>query len=98
MGSSVLEDVGTYKLVRAVRRLLINQSLGMEIDYLKPGAVRPLFNSQLSARALSVFGCEFETYWLEEGLEPGRWPAPQSDADSDHMFALYRGRLDAPYG
>ncbi|WP_337050200.1 phage protein Gp37, partial [Serratia fonticola] len=97
MGGPHLDEVGSYKLVSAVRRLLSNQDLGLKIDALMPGAVRTLYNTRLGAQALSVFACEFETYWIEESLDCGRWPAPDSEAHPDYVFAQYRGKLDAPY-
>lgn len=97
MGGPRLDEVGSYKLVSAVRRLLSNQDLGLDIDYLVPGAVRTLYNTRLGSQALSVFACEFETYWIEEALDCGRWPAPEGTAHPDHVFAQYQGKLDTPY-
>ncbi len=97
MGGTRLDEVGSYKLVSAVRRLLSNQDFGMQIDYLVPGAARPLYNTRIGSQALSVFACEFETYWIEEALDCGRWPAPDSEAHPDYMFAQYQGKLDVPY-
>ena len=78
-------DVGSYRLLRAVRLLLANQSLGLPIDRLQPKAVKSLFNRQLEADALSVFALEFETHWYESALPDGEWPQmpmkPLLDAD-----------------
>lgn len=97
MGGPNLDEVGSYRLLTSVRRLLINQDFGLEIDYLKPGTVRTLFNTRLGAQAFSVFACEFDTYWIEDSLVAGRWPSPQNAQDPDHVFALYNGKLDEPY-
>ena len=97
MGGPALDEVGSYRLVHAIRRLLTNQDFGMAIDYLKPGRVRTLYNTKLGSRAISVFGCEFDTYWVEEALDPGRWPEPQDSSDPDYLFVQYRGKTDEPY-
>lgn len=97
MGGPALDEVGSYRMVHAVRRLLINQDFGLPIDFLKPGRVRTLYNTRLGDRAVSVFGCEFDTYWIEGALECGRWPEPQDSNDPDYVFVQYRGKTDAPY-
>lgn len=97
MGGANLDEVGSYRMVHAVRRLLINQDFGLQVDYLKPGRVRTLYNTQMGGRAFSVFGCEFDTYWLEDALEPGRWPQPQDSNEPDYLFVQYQGKTDTPY-
>jgi len=97
MGGPALDEVGSYRMIHAVRRLLTGQDFGMKIDYLNPGRVRTLYNTTLGGRAVSVFGCEFDTYWIEEALAPGRWPEPQDSSDPDYLFVQYRGRTDEPY-
>ncbi len=101
-----VNGIGSYTLVRAVRRLLTNQDLELnEVSELQPGAVRTLFNGRLRSEALSVFACEFDTSWMEPALEIGRWPEPMIDPDThlpvpgdpDAIFAEHGGRLDAPY-
>ncbi|MCZ5321904.1 DUF1834 family protein [Escherichia coli] len=68
-GGTVRDEVGTNLLVESVRRLLIGQDLGLEIDYFEPGRVRTLFNTGVAERAMSVFACEFDTRWVEHALE-----------------------------
>lgn len=97
IGGPALDEVGSYRLVHAVRRLLTNQDFGLPVDYLKPGRVRTLYNTKLGKRAISVFGCEFDTYWVEDALDTGRWPEPQDDTDPDYLFVQYRGKTDEPY-
>ncbi|WP_049857121.1 DUF1834 family protein [Trabulsiella odontotermitis] len=97
MGGPALDEVGSYRMVHAVRRLLSNQDFGLPVDYLKPGRVRTLYNTMLGDRAISVFGCEFDTYWIEEALDCGRWPEPQNSDDPDYLFVQYRGKTDVPY-
>lgn len=95
-GGVLKEEVGTYRMVAAVRRLLCGQDLadaGLKIDALLPGKVRTLFNTQLERNALSVFACEFDTKWAEHALENGRFPVENADeAHEDSLFAPYGGK------
>lgn len=103
-------EIGTYRLIYAVRRLLCGQDLGLPIDNLQPEAVRTLFNGRMErTEAMSVYACEFATHWTEEALPKGEWPqvppvplppppgqaAPPPHPDS--IFAAYDGRTDPPY-
>lgn len=96
-GGPQSSEVGTYPLVYAVRRLLSGQDLGIEIDQLRPGRVRTLFNTRHANQAFSVFAVEFSTKWIEETLDNLRWPAPQDADDPDQIFAQHQGKLDVPY-
>ncbi|EKN5996301.1 DUF1834 family protein [Yersinia enterocolitica] len=88
------DEIGTHLLIESVRRLLTNQDLGLKIDHFKPGRVRTLFNTNVSERAMSVFGCEFDTRWVELALENGQWP--ERGALADAAFNQYRGKLSDP--
>lgn len=96
-GGPGLEEVGTYKMVEAVRRLLSGQDLGLRIAHLVPGRVRTLFNTKVGDAALSVFACEFDTYWVEEALENGLFPVVNAPADSiDSIFSGHMGSQSEP--
>ncbi|WP_145490578.1 DUF1834 family protein [Yersinia rohdei] len=96
-GGPILAEVGTYKMVEAVRRLLSGQDLGLRIAHLMPGRVRTLFNTKVGDAALSVFACEFDTYWVEEALENGLFPVVDAPADSiDSIFSGYLGSQSEP--
>ncbi|MDR4896014.1 DUF1834 family protein [Yersinia kristensenii] len=96
-GGPGLAEVGTYKMVEAVRRLLSGQDLGLKIAHLVPGRVRTLFNTKVGDAALSVFACEFDTYWVEEALENGLFPDVNPPADSiDTIFNGYLGNRSGP--
>ncbi len=96
-GGPGLEEVGTYKMVEAVRRLLSGQDLGIRIAHLVPGRVRTLFNTKVGDAALSVFACEFDTYWVEEALENGLFPVVNAPVDSiDSIFSGYLGSQSEP--
>ncbi|CDL80189.1 DUF1834 family protein [Xenorhabdus cabanillasii] len=96
-GGINVDEVGCYRLVYAVRRLLTGQDLGLKINPLVPGRVRTLFNTQVAERALSIFACEFDTQWLETALEPGAWPRQTDDrAHPDWLYNEYRGQRSPP--
>lgn len=104
-GGPRVNEVGTYQLIYAVRRLLSNQDLGLSgVDYLQPGTVRTLFNGALGAQAVSVFAVEFDTSWTERPLEAGRWPEPNPEdvgnpeaIDPDLIFVEYAAQTDEPH-
>ncbi|WP_336845165.1 DUF1834 family protein [Providencia rettgeri] len=96
-GGANLNEVGTYRHIHGVRRLLTGQDLGLTIAPLMPGVVRTLYNTQVNERALSIFACEFETRWHEQVLANGTWPEFTSNPDeADNLFNLYRGKLQQP--
>lgn len=88
----VVGEVGAYQLVRAVRRLLQEQDLGLAIDHFKPGRVRTLYNTRLGSEAVSVFACEFSTAWIELPLANGAWPVEGNPADA--VFGQNSGQKD----
>lgn len=93
-GGAAKEEIGSYDLIYAVRRLLARQDLGLPIDFLMPGKVRPLFNTKVKAAAMSVFACEFDTRFDSVSLENGLFPlapADLPDGDPDRIFGEYDG-------
>jgi phage gp37-like protein len=85
-------EVGAYQLVEAVRRLLANQDLGLPIDEFKVGAVQLLGNVKVGTQGLTVYGCGFDTYWVEKLHEEQGLPL-----SSDPVFAGLDGeRADEP--
>lgn len=96
-GGARLDEVGTYRMIYAVRRLLTMQSLGLNITPLLPGNVRTLFNTQLSDKALSVFALEFDTSWIETALSADAWPLQNNDPSvADSLFTRYHCKLMEP--
>lgn len=96
-GGVNLDEPGCYRLVRAVRRLLSGQDLGLEIGKLQPGTVRMVTGKALSEKAVAMYECVFDTLWYEDTLENGRWPAPETETEPDYDFVLWNGQLDKPY-
>ncbi|HED5569710.1 TPA: DUF1834 family protein [Yersinia enterocolitica] len=93
-GGAAKDEVGSYALIYAVRRLLARQDLGLPIDHLMPGKVRPLFNTRFEKMAMSVFACEFDTRFDNEALTNGRFPlvpAELPDNHPDKIFGEYEG-------
>lgn len=109
-GTGRPQEVGTNLLVWAVRRLLSQQDLvdqdpGLQISALEPGRVRPVFNTSVDGRAMSVFACEFDTTWIEHALPNSRFPVPTATSaepgvpgsDYDQAFGLFPAtRTDEP--
>jgi phage gp37-like protein len=94
-GGAAKNEVGSYQLVYAIRRLLGRQDLGLPIDFLMPGAVRTLFNTELQNHAMSVFACEFDTRFDEAALDNGKFPLAAADlpaGHSDRIFSEYSGQ------
>ncbi|QBH95992.1 DUF1834 family protein [Limnobaculum zhutongyuii] len=90
-------EVGSNLLVQSVRRLLIGQDLGLAVKEFMPGRVKTLFNTATRDRGYSVYACEFDTYWMENALENGKWPLRTDDPnDQDAPFNTYHGRLSDP--
>lgn len=96
------DEIGVYRLIQAVRRLLSEQDMGLPIRELQPGRVRTLFNTSLERDAVAVFGCEFHTAWHEEVLRPGLWPTPpaptdpSADGHPDSIFTGQAGETSQP--
>ncbi|GJL33247.1 hypothetical protein TUM17576_00670 [Enterobacter hormaechei] len=93
-GGAAKNEIGSYTLIYAVRRLLARQDLGLPIEHLMPGKVRPLFNSRFEKLAMSVFACEFDTRFDSCSLENGRFPLVPADLPPGHpdrIFGEYDG-------
>lgn len=73
--NGVVREVGSYQMMKDVSLLLVNSDLGLPIDYLKPGAIRTLYNTKLNGEALSVLAREWHTEFVEtqprEVIDPG---------------------------
>lgn len=57
-------EVGAYTILQDVETLLLMQDLGMAVDYLRPGAVRTLYNTRLRSNGLAVFAQEWHTKYV----------------------------------
>ncbi|WP_440029287.1 DUF1834 family protein [Chromobacterium amazonense] len=90
------KGAGVWQLVYAVRRLLASQDFGLAVNPLLPEKVRPLGQAARDGQPWSLVACDFSTYWLDEALDNGHWPAPQGDADPDALFRAFGGRLEDP--
>lgn len=77
-GGAADSEVGVYRLIYAVRRLLSGQSLGLDIQPLSPGAVRPLYTSRTQSGAFALYALDYSTGWMEYALRDSHFPLPQS--------------------
>ena len=69
-------QVGTYAMLGDVRRLLLNQDLGLEIAELAPGRVRTLVNARLKNNSASAYSMEWHTGYDVKLGEPAL-PEPE---------------------
>jgi phage gp37-like protein len=65
-----VRQVGTYRMIADVRRLLTNQDLGLPIDPFTPGRARTLVNANLKGQAVSAFALEWHTIYPLRLREP----------------------------
>lgn len=63
--ANVVKEVGVYQMIQDISLLLINHDLGLAVDYLKPGAIRTLFNTRLRGNGMAVFAREWHTEFVE---------------------------------
>ncbi|MGE4539214.1 MAG: DUF1834 family protein [Desulfovibrio sp.] len=64
------KQVGTYRMLADVRRLLTGQDLGLEIDPFTPGRARTVVNASLRGQAVSAFALEWHTVYPLRLREP----------------------------
>lgn len=95
-GDARLDEPGCYRMIRAVRRLLAGQDMGLDIGNLRPGTVRMVTGRAFSDEAVALYECLFDTTWYEDCLPNRHWPVPPaSDDHPDYDFVRWQGRLDA---
>jgi phage gp37-like protein len=75
-----VREVGAYQLIEAVRRLLVNQDFGLTIEKVKVGPVQLLGNVKIGGQGLTVYGCGFETRWVEHLQKDGGLPLASDPA------------------
>ncbi|WP_295756023.1 phage protein Gp37 [Undibacterium sp.] len=59
-------EVGVYRILKDVKTLLLMQDLGLDIDHLRPGATRTLYNTNLRNNGLAVFAQEWHTKFSDD--------------------------------
>lgn len=93
-GGVAKSEVGTNLLISCVRHLLNQQDMGLPIRHFAPGPIRTLFNTQVRGDAMSVYGLEFGTAWVEDTLFVGAFPEGKPDGSLGAVFEAYGGQLD----
>lgn len=99
-GGADKREIGSNDLIRAVRRLLDGQRLGLSDSRgLMPQAVNTIVNHAVfQAAALSVYAVEYTICFDSIPLENGRFPEKQTDPNHpDYIFTHYQGELSEPY-
>jgi len=64
-GPGSAQSVGVYQLLEDNKLALVNQKLGLQIQPLTPGAVRPVMKGRAGAEAVAVYAQSFSTQWSE---------------------------------
>lgn len=62
-------DVGSYQMLQDVRDLLAGQALGLDIEPLRLGRTRTLFNLRLASEGRSIMAAEFATDYAYTAIE-----------------------------
>jgi phage gp37-like protein len=91
-------DVGVYELLEDNKLALINQSLGLAIQPLTPGAIRPMMKSMVNRDAVVVYAQEFHTQWQEVYEDPASLPEGelQTVGFSYYLKPQHTPPVDAP--
>jgi phage gp37-like protein len=67
-------DVGTYRMLADVQAALLYRDFGLAIDFMKPGAIRTLYNTRVAGQGLSVMSQDWSTAFIAELPAPGATP------------------------
>lgn len=67
-------DVGTYQMLADVQATLLYKDFGLAMDFLKPGAIRTLYNTRVAGQGLSVMSQEWNTAFIVQMPAPGATP------------------------
>ena len=88
--------VGTYTMLEDVRRLLLYQDLGLDIEELAPGRTRTLVNARLKNNAVSAYAMEWHTsYDVVLGDPGGPEPPMLERVGLNYHLAPDDGQADA---
>ncbi len=71
------DSIGVYELLEHNKLALVNQKLGLPIDPLVPGAIRPVMKGMVKNHAVVIYAQEFSTRWMETYPDPDTVPAGQ---------------------
>lgn len=74
-GSDKGAAVGVYELLEDNKLALVNQQLGLAIQPIKPGAIRPVMKGLVEREAVVVYAQAFHTQWQEVFEDPAATPA-----------------------
>lgn len=76
-GESRGDSIGVYEMLEHNKLALVNQKLGLPIDPLVPGAIRPVMKGMVMNQAVVIYAQEFSTRWMETYPDPDSVPAGQ---------------------
>jgi hypothetical protein len=61
--------MGTYALLDAAKDLLSGLTLGLPIDALQPGDIKPVLQGRFNNQALSIFSQAWTTSWKDKAVD-----------------------------
>lgn len=67
--------VGVYELLEDNKLALVNQKLGLPIDPIQPGAIRPVMKGMVKGEPIAIYAQAFHTRWQEVYPDPDSVPA-----------------------
>lgn len=67
--------LGVYELLEDNKLALLNQKLGLPIDPIQPGAIRPVMKGMVKGEPIAIYAQVFHTRWQEVYPEPDALPS-----------------------
>jgi phage gp37-like protein len=74
-GEARADSLGVYELLEHNKLALVNQKLGLPIDPITPGPIRPVMKGMVNNHAVVIYAQEFSTRWMEVYPDPDSVPA-----------------------
>lgn len=63
------QDVGLYELLEDNKLLLAGRKLGLQIQPIEPGVLKPVMKGVVSREAVAIYAQTFTTSWVEQILD-----------------------------
>ncbi len=83
LNSSAAADIGVYQLLDDNKIALVNQRLGLGLEPITPGGIRPVMKGLANRDAVVVYAQEFKTSWYE--TYPVQGVGPEIGADGQPL-------------
>ena len=80
-------EICAYQIIEDVKTLLLMQDMDLDIDPLRPGAIRTLYNTRLRSSGLTVFAQDWHTRFVD---------AVPPEADETELLEVSLSYLSKP--